>query len=63
MIKKKKELWDVKIFPSENVLNDPNYYIENQLLPAVSRILTSIGYSEEEIMHKGKQSSLDAFFS
>lgn len=42
---------------------DPNYYIENQLLPAVSRILTSIGYSEEEIMHKGKQSSLDAFFS
>ena len=42
---------------------DPNYYIENQLLPAVSRILTSIGYSEEEILHKGKQSSLDAFFS
>lgn len=28
MIKKKRELWDVKIFPSENVLNDPNYYIE-----------------------------------
>ncbi len=42
---------------------DPNYYIENQLLPAVSRILTSIGYSEEDIMHKGKQSNLDAFFS
>jgi DNA polymerase, archaea type len=41
---------------------DPNYYIENQLLPAVSRILTSIGYSEQEILHKGKQSNLDAFF-
>jgi DNA polymerase I len=41
---------------------DPNYYIENQVLPAVSRIINSIGYSEEEIMQKEKQSSLDAFF-
>jgi DNA polymerase I len=42
---------------------DPSYYIENQVLPAVSRIINSIGYSEEEIMQKEKQSSLDAFFN
>ena len=41
---------------------DPNYYIENQVLPAVGRIIESLGYSEQDILHKGKQSSLDAFF-
>ncbi|MBI5680647.1 MAG: hypothetical protein HZC47_07140 [Methanobacterium sp.] len=41
---------------------DPNYYIENQVLPAVGRIIEAIGYSEQEILHKEKQSSLDAFF-
>ena len=42
---------------------DPNYYIENQVLPAVSRIIDSLGYSHEEIVHQEKQSSLDAFFN
>jgi DNA polymerase, archaea type len=42
---------------------DPNYYIENQVLPAVSRIIDSLGYSHEEIVHHEKQSSLDAFFN
>jgi len=42
---------------------DPNYYIENQVLPAVSRIIDSLGYSHEEIIHQEKQSSLDAFFN
>lgn len=41
---------------------DPNYYIENQVLPAVGRIIEALGYSEQEILHKEKQSSLDAFF-
>lgn len=41
---------------------DPNYYIENQVLPAVGRIIESLGYSQEDILHKEKQSSLDAFF-
>lgn len=41
---------------------DPNYYIENQVLPAVGRIIEAIGYSEQDILHKEKQSSLDAFF-
>ena len=42
---------------------DPNYYIENQVIPAVSRIIDSLGYSHEEIVHQEKQSSLDAFFN
>lgn len=47
-----------------NVANyDPNYYIENQVLPAVSRIIDSLGYSKDEIVHREKQSSLDAFFN
>jgi len=42
---------------------DPDYYIDNQVLPAVSRIIDSLGYSPEEIVHQEKQSSLDAFFN
>lgn len=46
-----------------NVSNyDPTYYIENQVLPAVSRIILAIGYSKEDMLHKEKQSSLDAYF-
>lgn len=41
---------------------DPIYYIENQVLPAVSRIIDAVGYSKEDILHNEKQSSLDAFF-
>lgn len=42
---------------------DPSYYIDNQVLPAISRIIDSLGYSHDEIVHKQKQSNLDAFFS
>jgi DNA polymerase I len=42
---------------------DPTYYIENQVLPAISRIIDSLGYSHDEIVHQEQQSSLDAFFS
>ncbi len=41
---------------------DPSYYIDNQVLPAVTRIIESVGYPKEDIIHKEKQSSLDAFF-
>ena len=41
---------------------DPSYYIDNQVLPAVSRIIEAVGYPKEDIIHKEKQSSLDAFF-
>ena len=42
---------------------DPNYYIDNQVIPAVSRIIDSLGYSHEEIVNKERQSNLDAFFN
>jgi DNA polymerase, archaea type len=42
---------------------DPSYYIENQVLPAVSRIIDALGYSKEDMIHKEKQSSLDAFLN
>lgn len=41
---------------------DPYYYIDNQILPAVSRIIEAVGYPKDDIIHKEKQSSLDAFF-
>ena len=37
---------------------DADYYIENQLLPAVIRIIRELGYSEEDLKQGGKQSSL-----
>lgn len=44
---------------------DANYYIDNQVIPAVSRIMSSLGYSKEDLyalVEKEKQSSLDSFF-
>lgn len=51
---------------SDNYEYDPKYYIENQIIPAVSRIMSSLGYTKEELMELGdteKQESLDAFFT
>lgn len=47
---------------AEKAEYDPTYYIENQVVPAVSRIIDSLGYSHEELVHNERQSSLDAFF-
>ncbi len=44
---------------------DSNYYISNQILPAVSRIMASFGYTKEslaELGEKERQKTLDAFF-
>ncbi|MBU0457043.1 MAG: DNA-directed DNA polymerase [Nanoarchaeota archaeon] len=41
---------------------DPEYYINNQLIPAVSSIFAVLGYSEEEIFHKSSQIGLGKFF-
>ncbi|KZX15385.1 DNA polymerase domain-containing protein [Methanobrevibacter filiformis] len=44
---------------------DADYYIDNQLIPAVTRIMTSFGYTKEsltELSEKEKQTNLDAFF-
>ncbi len=37
---------------------DADYYINNQILPAVMRILESLGYSEDELKGLGKQMKL-----
>ncbi len=37
---------------------DPDYYINNQVLPAVMRVLEALGYSEQELKGLGKQMSL-----
>ena len=44
---------------------DPEYYINNQLIPAIERIMYSFGYSKKDLkdMAVGEvQQSLDAFF-
>jgi len=51
---------------SMNYTYDAEYYINHQILPAVSRIMKSLGYSKEQLAELGdkdKQKSLDAFFS
>ncbi len=37
---------------------DPDYYINNQVLPAVMRILEALGYQEDEMKGLGKQMTL-----
>ena len=40
---------------------DADYYIENQLLPAVMRIMEELGYSKEDLEKGGKQKTLNMF--
>ena len=50
---------------SEGYTYDKNYYINNQLIPAIERIMYSFGYTKRDLedMAKGEvQQSLDAFF-
>ncbi|MCK4714679.1 MAG: hypothetical protein KAT35_03830, partial [Candidatus Aenigmarchaeota archaeon] len=42
---------------------DPDYYINNQVIPAALRVLSGLGYTEESILgEKPGQASLDGFF-
>ncbi len=41
---------------------DPDYYINNQVLPAVLKILKELGADEYELTHGGKQKGLNDFF-
>ncbi|MEM2878345.1 MAG: DNA-directed DNA polymerase [Candidatus Hadarchaeales archaeon] len=42
---------------------DPEYYISNQVLPAVMRIMEVLGYSEDDLKFtKERQTGLDKFF-
>ena len=50
---------------SANYEYDKDYYINNQLIPAMERIMYSFGYSKKDLqdMAYGEvQQSLDAFF-
>lgn len=50
---------------SEGLEYDRDYYINNQLIPAISRIMDSLGYSKNDLedLARGEvQQSLDAFF-
>jgi DNA polymerase I len=40
---------------------DADYYLENQVLPAVIKILAELGYSREDLLHGGKQTGLSAW--
>ncbi|MBT4597392.1 MAG: DNA polymerase [Candidatus Diapherotrites archaeon] len=40
---------------------DADYYINNQVLPAVIKIMRELGYTEEDLIHGGKQSGLGAW--
>jgi DNA polymerase elongation subunit (family B) len=40
---------------------DPDYYVENQVIPAAIRVLKVFGYTEDQLLGKGKQSGLERF--
>jgi DNA polymerase I len=40
---------------------DAEYYINNQLLPAVMRVLEALGYQEDELKGLGRQMTLGGF--
>lgn len=40
---------------------DPDYYVNNQLIPAVSRIMEALDYTEDELKGLGRQTTLDSF--
>ncbi|MFB6099826.1 MAG: DNA-directed DNA polymerase [Candidatus Nanohalobium sp.] len=40
---------------------DPDYYIENQIIPVSLRVLKVFGYTEGQLLGKGKQSGLGRF--
>jgi DNA polymerase Pol2 len=50
--------------PSEDAKNyDPEYYIHNQVIPAALRVLSGLGYTEENLLsgEKTEQKGLDKF--
>lgn len=40
---------------------DAEYYIENQVIPAVIKIITELGYTKEDLIAGGKQTGLSAW--
>jgi DNA polymerase I len=55
--------YDVESFKNAGYKYDADYYIDNQVLPAVMRILKGFGYTEENLKYsKNKQMTLGDFF-
>ena len=55
--------FDVESFKKAGYKYDADYYIDNQVLPAVMRILKGFGYTEEKLKYsKNKQMTLGDFF-
>jgi DNA polymerase I len=48
--------------PDEAEDYDSDYYINNQVIPAVERIFNVLGYKEEDLVGQKKQSTLGKFF-
>jgi len=59
----KGKIGDKSVIPAEVKDNnyDSSYYIDNQVVPSVERILAVLGYSKEDIIADKKQSKLGAF--
>ncbi|MFU8651977.1 DNA polymerase domain-containing protein [Methanotorris formicicus] len=58
-----KSISDRAKLPEEAKDYDVEYYIENQILPPVLRIMEALGVSKEELKNFGKQVTLDDFFT
>jgi DNA polymerase I len=55
--------FEVEAFIKAGYKYDSDYYIDNQVLPAVMRILKGFGYTEETLkFSKHKQMTLGDFF-
>ncbi|MEM0383117.1 MAG: DNA polymerase domain-containing protein, partial [Candidatus Anstonellales archaeon] len=48
----------VEIFIKNNLKYDPDYYIDHQILPAVLKIMSSLGYDEQRLKSNLKQNTL-----
>lgn len=55
--------YDVETFKNEGYKYDAEYYIDNQVLPAIMRILKGFGYTEEDLrFSKNVQKTLGDYF-
>ncbi len=63
VITKGKGMISERAEPAEDAENyDPDYYVNNQVVPAAMRVLAALGYTEDDIISEGKtQYSLDNF--
>jgi DNA polymerase, archaea type len=59
-----KKIRDKAKLPSEVTIKDydPDYYVNNQVVPAVEKIFEVLGYSKEDISENKEQGKLDKFF-